>query len=97
MTDQVNGITGEITGKLELLPNPCTTKPCLPALAFAVAAEDRVPHFLTRDGKFVLHNAADLPSPGEKVVVVGDIHEQQDVNGKPFKTIQVTSITAATH
>ena len=87
----------EITGKLELQPNPCTTKPCLPALCFAVVTEDRVPHFLTRDGRFVLHNAADLPSPGETVVVVGDVHEQPDVNGKTFKTIEFTGLSAATH
>ena len=88
MTTQAN----EITGKLELLPNPCTTKPCLPGLAFAVVADDRVPHFLTRDGRFVMHSAGDLPSPGEKVVVVGDVHEQQDVNGKTFKSIELRTV-----
>ncbi len=92
MTNKANKITGEITGKLELLPNPCTTKPCLPALAFAVVDEDRVAHFLSRDGRFVLH-AADLPSPGEQVVAVGEVHEQQDVNGKTFKTIELASLT----
>ena len=88
-------MTGEITGKLELLPNPCTTKPCLPALAFAVVDEDRVAHFLSRDGRFVLHNAADLPSPGERVVAVGEVEEQQDVNGKTFKRIHFTNLIRA--
>jgi hypothetical protein len=81
----------EKTGKLELVPNPCTTKPCLPGLAFAVIA-DRVPHFLTRNGRFYMQNAADLPSPGETVVAAGVVHEQKDVNGNTFKTIEFTSL-----
>jgi hypothetical protein len=92
MTDQAK----EMTGKLELLPNPCTTKPCLPGLAFAVVGDDRVPYFLTRNGRFCMQNVQDLPSPGERVVVVGDRQEQKDVNGNSFKTIEITSIGSAT-
>ncbi len=86
MTSEVS----EITGKLELLPNPCTTKPCLPGLAFAVVA-DGVPYFLSSNGGFVMHNA-DLPPAGETVVAVGVVLEAMDVNGNPFKTIKLKSV-----
>jgi hypothetical protein len=83
----------ETTGKLELLPNPCTTKPCLPGLALAVVTTEGASHFLTRDGKFYMHsNAVDTPSPGEMVVAVGFVQERQDVYGKSFKTIDVQSL-----
>jgi hypothetical protein len=83
------------TGKLELVPNPCTTRPCLPGLAFAVIVDDRVPYFLTRDGRFLMQNAIDLPSPGERVVAVGHVSNQRDVNNNAFKTIEFTSLTRA--
>ena len=85
-------MTDEATGKLELLPNPCTTKPCLPGLALAVVSEDRVARFLTRNGRFYMQPTADLPSPGERVVVVGTLREQKDVDGKSFQTIEVSSV-----
>ena len=83
------------TGKLELVPNPCTTKPCLPGLAFAVVVDDRVPYFLTRDGRLQMQNAVDLPSPGERVVAVGYVRDQKDVNGNAFKSLEFTSLTRA--
>jgi hypothetical protein len=86
-------MVGEATGKLEFLPNPCTTKPCLPGLALAVVSADGVTYFLTRDGKFQMQPAAGMPSPGEKVLAIGDVHEQVDVNARPFKTIDFTSLT----
>jgi hypothetical protein len=83
------------TGKLELVPNPCTTRPCLPGLAFAVVVDDRVPYFLTRDGRLQMQNAVDLPSPGERVVAVGCVRDQKDVNGNAFKILEFTSLTRA--
>jgi hypothetical protein len=85
----------ELTGKLDLVPNPCTTQPCLPGLAFAVIVDDRVPYFLTRDGRFLMQNAADLLSPGESVVAVGHVSDQKDVNNNAFKTLEFTSLTRA--
>ena len=91
MTDRAT----KITGKLELVPNPCTTKPCLPGLAFAVVVDDRVPYFLTNDGRFQMQNAVNLPSPGEIVVAVGRVDDQKDVNDNAFKTLEFTSLTRA--
>ena len=91
MTEQAT----KITGKLELVPNPCTTKPCLPGLAFAVVVDDRVPYFLTSDGRFQMQNAVNLPSPGEIVVAVGRVDDQKDVNDNAFKTLEFTSLTRA--
>ena len=81
----------ETTGKLELVPNPCTTKPCLPGLAFAVVANG-VPYFLTRNGRFYMQNETDLPSPGGIFVVAGKVRDQKDVNGNAFKTVELTSL-----
>ena len=83
------------TGKLDLVPNPCTTKPCLPGLAFAVVVDDRVPYFLTREGRLQMQNAVGLPSPGERVVAVGHVRDQKDVNGNAFKSLEFTSLTRA--
>ena len=83
------------TGKLELVPNPCTTKPCLPGLALAVVVDDRVPYFFTRNGRLQMQNAVDLPSPGERVVAVGQVTDQKDVNDNVFKTLEFTSLTRA--
>lgn len=91
MTEQAT----TITGKLELVPNPCTTKPCLPGLAHAVIVDDRVPYFLTRDGRLQMQNAVDLPSPGERVVAVGHVRDQKDVNNNAFKTLEFASLTRA--
>ena len=84
-----------ITGKLELVPNPCTTRPCLPGLAHAVVVDDRVPYFLTSDGRFRMQNAVDLPPPGERVVAVGQVRDQKDVNDNAFKTLEFSSLARA--
>jgi hypothetical protein len=84
-----------INGTLTLLPNPCTTQPCLPGMAFAVLGDDSVQYFLTRDGGFYMLGSGEsnnLPEPGEPVVASGDVQEQHDIAGKAFKTIELTSL-----
>jgi hypothetical protein len=95
MTDQA---PKTITGTLTLLPNPCTTKPCLPGMAFAVIADDSVRYFLTRDGGFYMLNSGaskNIPAPGDKVVASGDVQEKQDIAGNIFTTIEITALRQA--
>ena len=87
-----------ITGTLALLPNPCTTKPCLPGMAFAVIADDSVQYFLTRDGGFYILGSGEsknMPTPGDKVVASGDVQEKHDVAGNIFTTIEITALRQA--
>jgi hypothetical protein len=83
-----------IKGTLVLLPNPCTSKPCLPGMAFAVNA-DSVSYFLVRNDRFYMQGSSEmnkLPNPGETVVASGVVQEKHDVAGKPFTTIEASSL-----
>ena len=85
-----------IKGTLVLLPNPCTSKPCLPGMAFAVNA-DGVPYFLVKNDRFYMHGSSEtnnLPNPGETVVASGVVREKHDVAGNPFTTIETSSFDA---
>ncbi len=84
-----------IEGTLTLLPNPCTTKPCLPGLAFAVMADDGAPYFLAKNDGFYMHGVPDMPEPGDKVVATGSVQEKRDVTGKAFKAIELTALRSA--
>jgi len=84
-----------ITGTLALLPNPCTTKPCLPGMALAVIANDGVQYFLTKDGGFYMQDSGEskqMPAPGDRVVARGDVQEKLDITGHKFTTIEVTTL-----
>ena len=84
-----------ITGTVALLPNPCTTKPCLPGMALAVIANDGVRYFLTKDGGFYMQDSGEskqMPAPGDKVVARGDVQEKLDITGNTFTTIEVTTL-----
>lgn len=87
-----------IAGTLALLPNPCTTKPCLPGLALAVIAEDSERYFLTKAGGFYIQDYgedSDLPAPGDKVLATGDVRESRDIAGNTFSTIELTALREA--
>lgn len=97
MTDQA---PKTITGTLALLPNPCTTKPCLPGMAFAVIADDSVQYFLTKGGGFYMLGSGEsnkMPAPGDKVVASGDVQERRDIAGNIFTTIELTTLRPSQH
>lgn len=84
-----------LTGTLSLEPNPCTTKPCLPGIAFALVTDDGVRYFLTRRGGFIMPSSAEsnsLPAPGDKVVAGGSVQEEHDIAGNIFRTLEVTTL-----
>lgn len=82
-----------IHGTLELVPNPCTTRPCLPGLAFAVVA-DGVPYFLTKGGALCMQDRAwddELPAPGTPISVKGTVEERWDMNNCRYITIEFSA------
>lgn len=84
-----------ITGTLTVLPNPCTTRPCLPGTALAVVGDNNVRYFLTRGGRFYAGETSEengMPAPGEPVVASGSVQEQHDIAGNTFTTIEVATL-----
>lgn len=95
MTDHAGPRT--ITGKCVFLPNPCTTKPCLPGMAYAVESDGQ-PLFLTRSGRWSaipLGWNGFVPDVGDIITVIGQVTQRADVRGQPFLTIEVDSLVAA--
>jgi hypothetical protein len=83
-----------ITGVFTLVPNPCTTRPCLPGMAWAVVVGD-TPYFLAKDGKLCRQNDAwdgSAPAPGALVTATGTVKEEYDINHCLFRTLEPTSL-----
>ena len=92
MTDDARPRT--VTGKYVLLPNPCTTRPCLPGMAYAIESGGQQ-LFLTRAGRWsasALTWGDFAPDVGDTVTVVGQVSQRTDVRGQPFFTIEVESL-----
>ncbi|MCX7097259.1 MAG: hypothetical protein NTV43_05060 [Methylococcales bacterium] len=83
-----------ITGKLALLPNPCTSEPCLPGMAYALDAGNKV-YFLTRGERW-----SDRPIVAEgsvlaldaRLTVAGHIAQRWDIRGESFLTLEIASM-----
>jgi hypothetical protein len=83
-----------LVGTLTLVPNPCTTRPCLPGMAFAVVV-GHTPYFLTKDGRLCMSNyawAPTAPALGDQVTATGVVAENLDVNDCQFRVIEFTSL-----
>lgn len=88
-----------ITGKYVFLPNPCTTEPCLPGMAYAVRSATQCV-FLTTAGRWLDTAIAWqewTPQVGDAVTAVGQVRQGTDVRGLPFLTMEVESLTPAAH
>jgi hypothetical protein len=75
-----------------LLPNPCTTRPCLPGLTLAVDGPAGR-HFLKRSKTWIADPeqlAAGLAA-GDEVTVTGEGSSATDVDGQGFRTLTVES------
>jgi hypothetical protein len=91
MTDDV---LTTITGKYMFLPNPCTTEPCLPGMAYALESSGQC-FFLTMAGQWsdkVIEREGWVPKMGDTVTVAGRVMQRRDVRGEPFLTIEVESL-----
>lgn len=84
-----------VQGLLVLLPNPCTTQPCLPGLALAVRGDARDGQrglwYLQRGGGFVTDPAEipGRPQLGIPLRISGTLRPGRDVHGEVYQTLQV--------
>ena len=89
--------TATITGEYVLAPNPCTTFPCLPGMVYTVLSDGKHYYitvnqsFLWAEGEKISWNGY-TPKAGDRVKVVGEIEEKQDINGKHFYQIVVKKL-----
>jgi len=86
-----------VIGSLILTPNPCTTEPCLPGLAYAIDADGRR-LFVTTDGALRMqghHWAEAEPEPGSRVAAHGIVRARRDIAGRPYLAIEVSSLSPA--
>lgn len=84
-------------GTLVLAPNPCTTEPCLPAMALAIDVGGEL-CFITRQGAWLTDASAlgaSWLAVGEVIVASGTIADAADVHGDIFRAIEITSIERA--
>jgi hypothetical protein len=85
------------TGRYAYTGNPCTTDPCLPGMAYAVLANERL-CYLTVDGNWFDENrswAGYTPEVGDLVAVRGYLAEKKDIFGEPYCVIEVASVEPA--
>lgn len=83
-----------VIGSYVFIPNPCTTKPCLPGMAYAVKQQGGT-WFLTVEGKLL--NEAYVwsdwtPQVGAKIAVTGYVKHLVDIFGEPYIVIEVQSV-----
>ena len=86
-----------LIGRCTLAPNPCTTTPCLPGVAYAVECEAEL-YFLTLAGRWSAQArsyAGYTAQVGDEVEVTGLVHRRMDIFGKPFFTVEVSSVRPA--
>jgi len=84
-----------LKGRYTLSPNPCTTEPCLPGVAYAVEAGGKL-YFLTSGGRWSSQPrslGAWTPAPGDSVAVAGRTASHTDIRGAEFLTIEVEALT----
>jgi len=85
-----------LSGRYMLVPNPCTTEPCLPGMAYAVEADGQC-FFLVQDGRLLPYSHAWngwAPAVADVVSVTGAIRQQIDVRGNPYFTIEVIQLAS---
>jgi hypothetical protein len=85
-----------VTGMYSYVSNPCTTKPCLPGMVFAVQA-DRT-YYLAMQGHLIFENLSwegYAPEPGAIVSVAGYLSKHEDIHGDKFFEIEIISLQPA--
>lgn len=94
MTQHGPGVARSIAGRYAFVPNPCTTRPCLPGMAWAVQAQD-APYFLTVQGRWFAQERSwngYTPAAGDAVTVTGSVEQRLDVDGRPYLCIEVGAV-----
>jgi hypothetical protein len=89
--------TPTVTGRYAFVPNPCTTQPCLPGMAYAIESGGQC-FFLTLGGRWSdqAHTWEGwMPSLGDTISVRGSIRQRLDIRGDPYFTIEAESVVPA--
>ena len=87
-----------ITGEYSIVPNPCTTDPCLPGVVYAVLMDNT--YHLTIEGHWLWGGENPswdgyTPGLGDLVTVTGYVSEEMDIFGNSFYNIEVVSLVPA--
>ena len=83
----------DLIGRCTLAPNPCTTTPCLPGVAYALECEAAL-YYLTLAGRWSAQArsyAGYAAQLGDEIEVTGLVSRHTDIFGKPFYTVEVRS------
>lgn len=87
----------KIIGQYIFVPNPCTTQPCLPGMAYAIWADDLL-YFVKVNDSFLerTHTWDDFtPAVGELLEATGYVRQEQDIAGQPFFTLEIVAVHRA--
>jgi hypothetical protein len=93
MPGEPAGRVASVRGTVQVLPNPCTTRPCLPGMALALEATTGT-WYLVRNRAFVddLGVLGGSKEVGQQVTVTGRTAQRHDVDGEVFRTIELDQI-----
>jgi hypothetical protein len=86
-----------IKGLYSYASNPCTTKPCLPGMVYAVLA-DGTYYYITVQDNFLFENLSYngyKPELGAPVEVTGYLSSHKDINSITFFKIELISLKPA--
>ena len=92
-----NTVSITIRGEYLCVPNPCFSDPCLPGLIWAVKHDDTLYH-LVHEMYGWIWDCSKIswdgysPKEGATVVVVGEVSEEQDIQGNTYYNIGVKHI-----
>jgi len=83
-----------VSGEYCYIENPCTTRPCLPGMVYALRTEDNY-YYLSVQGHLVSESLSwrgFSPQTGEQVTASGRLSRQEDIFGKSYQKIELLSL-----
>ena len=83
-----------ISGEFCYTENPCTTRPCLPGMVYAVRVQSTY-YYLSVQGHFVSENLSwkgYTPQIGDMVTAAGYLSCYEDLLGKSYLKIELTAL-----
>lgn len=83
-----------VSGEYCYIENPCTTRPCLPGMVYALRTEDNY-YYLSVQGHLVSESLSwrgFSPQTGEQVTASGRLSRQEDIFGKSYHKIELLSL-----